>query len=1806
MKSTEIFNDYDMVVSVTQRTINDQLTHLMRLGVIQPQFIVVQDDKGFTVLDSPSQIPMNPGGKPKYPFINAKMWPQIAVSESGVNVTFILNFLSGTACFWDLTGSPPQLKSYDMTGWKYGINITLDLKAVEQADIGKRIKVPDLVKQQLHNFMSNMFQVNHLFLDFESTDLVRYDPNHTDTKDAGDQGLDYLALFMQHYLNDLVKKGNPYILGYSLTTSDSTKYQPDQNVPDVLKPVGTTYTMYHDPDHQDLSTVNFVLVTKGGHSGILGSPGNFDTNWIRPDEQCNAKMIYSHSRLIEHFILEPFFNQLSAQVHSQIKDHISVPQGNAYAAAKVATQTGFKYTISNVAQGNDQYVNWFTVDIHNDKGQADLEFKGHIKLYKEVHKNLGIDLEADASGFVDWSGTVSIKSTKDAKGNPTLAMQHAFRIDNHDSRTHASTTQEVIATLLAIVKKVGDVISSALDTDFFRTLIDLVLDQIAISPEIGNLAVVMGNLGNSLSTVLLLPAGQEFFFKNPAADSEANLYLELTYKSDTSMETPRLLEQEQSGQSTQSPVIKAMDESIAANAAAGRTATTAVKSEGTITPVNPPAVDKVVLPAIGHLNAKEVSFQVSCELMKNQQKGSPISPTRDIRVVQDNLGRPLIFTIGTDRKFQLLKSELSANGWKALDLSGSFTDYESVQTFDVTQDLKGRISVAVAMTKKGTTGTDIFVASILSGDEAKTNWSKFADFSKRLSGVDPFFVAEQIRMGTSDIGEPPLIVISGNIGGQKYYYQSTDINQGVVKLEFPENVNPESDSMMDLALGYAFGQRGTFFLYKAGETQTLECTTLPDPNDPLHEGPQHYDYSPGNAGIPPELRNLRYNCIATPTGSQTDPTNISSDIYVGANSGIYVFRNGNVKTLQKVTDRIADVHEVLVRQDNDNISVWAVCSPNKLYYIAGKKGTAYTWNSPILFSQSVVHVAPIRSISKQSNELILVNQDLSISHCWQDRASTLWQRRTIKVVDKNYLLDFDSFTTQIHLEDQDGNPLANQVLRITASEWTYVTANGLVYSLDLDNAAEIETDVMGNVTIITMATDISTPILHVQGDFFAKTLNIYPNGKIQKGLSAIRKGDDLKNARTKDGKPVLTQSYDPATLDGVATNINRVTTASTQYLDNRRSGTNVFVCVEEKGVKDTGVLNVAHLASDFAVGMTLKNGQWQLHTDALKATAGPGDIIHDFIDLAGDALHWIETEFDEGIKLVEQGLVYLKDDVNFVIKKVEEGLMFVLTVGKNVLNVALKTLGSVFKILNWILKQIGIALKDILAWLGHLFGWDDIWDTHKIIASMVNNSLEYAIECADTQIDRLRASIKEAFGGIEEKLNGIILSPAVKGLQPRALANANARSNSSVSWTSPQTNFVAYQVQHGGMLESGGEPTVAARMALASTGNPFMQFIADVVEPALSAFLSDFEKDIEDLKRLCSDPSQTLENVLELVKDLVATVLDPVAAIIDGFLKFAIDLLHDVKGAIEGKIPIPFLSDFYEFITDLLGDKEKFTFVNGIALLLAIPMVEVCKIVTGSAPFAHGTYGLKDPQLFTNLIGPPSNPGAAFPKAGRVTSVVAAPQTLSASPTDDWYTLAHHYSKWGALAAAISVFLQRIFGGIQLSSDPVADPNQISFAKKAQLLFVATKFAGTIPLPKRDPNDREIAAYILKGIAYLTAAIQNIIIPFLPSKIYQGLLLAGGDLVVLALSLPADAIGEMNVMGGLTLATDIVGNGSGIAVGSGTALMDKEGVNPVIRTIGGALVATGTVGTWVAAVLTGVEVFLMDEGYVLHAVNVGG
>ncbi len=1202
---------------------------------------------------------------------------------------------------------------------------------------------------------------------------------------------------------------------------------------------------------------------------------------------------------------------------------------------------------------------------------------------------------------------------------------------------------------------------------------------------------------------------------------------------------------------------------------------------------NASPVDIVKVPSTENASA-ELVFSISAELMHNCKTGSPIDPTENIAVVQDSQGSPMIFTINGQGVFYIIKHDNgSADGWSPVDLSGQFDGHAKAVAFDVSQDVAGNVSVAVAMGKADTSATDIFMAGNLSNDYSRMDWSKFADHCAKVSGIDANFEADHILMGMRSGSMDALTVITGDIDKQKRYYQIQD-NKTSRALEFPENVNNDPDAVSAMAIGHTYGQRGVAFLYKVGQAQTLEVTTLDGDGG---EKRKSYDYSPQSPAIPEKLRNkhMAYSCIATAPGRDTDPFSISSDLYVGSDTGIYVFPGGKAGAMQEITSSLKDVHEIAVRTDSaGNVSIWAMVSPNDIYYIYGRQGDTYSWNAPVKFSGNAIHIAPTRSASKKSNELLLVNQDQTLTHYWQDPGSTLWHHRTLSVKGGGSVINFNSFTTHINVADAGGTPRAGQSLRITSSEWIYATINGLIYSLDKDNPAVVATDGIGNVTIITDTGDVASPIFHVEGDNFDKTLNVYPNGKITKGLRTIQSGDDLKNAKTQADENVVT---DPSirknadTLNGIAGSVKQLSLASSDQMSGL--GDNTYTIVGDRGVRTASLIN-SHAASHpagFVLGMEVKNGAWVAVPHGAALSAG---FMGDFTHWAGDVIHEIGHFFEEAVEEFKDGFTVLKDGVKFLIHKVEEGFQFVLHLGEKVYNILLDTISAVGRVISWVFSLIKVALEKFLEWLGHLLGWDDIWATHKVIAKLMTNMLDYSVKKVTDDIDQWKDTIGSALDTMKQDVKSLVIPAGVRARIPASNAKSDhASSPYATLLNSPGGNYSLYHMQHGWIRGSASGYT---------GGNPFTQFLDDVLIPTTTALFDDIKDDLANIRNLLETGS--VEAAYDLINGVIDTVFDPLKKLVLGILDFLEDLIKDIQSVLEDDMDIPLLSDLYKFITKLLGEEESLTGINAVSLILAIPATYVFKAANGGkAPFDnHQAKALmEDPRLVETLLGGgvSSKPSVeAGSTAAAVLSVAATPVAASSAPASP----AAVYAGWGGFIASLSGIGLSAMGILTSLSDSPPEGG----TKKVVMCFTAglglIKFGGTFPVPG---TRTKTASTVLKIICWGTALLNTCVGMLLPSKA-AGCLLVAADLLILILAMVADGISASSTVW-LTWLNDILSNLSGIATGVGKVSKETE-VGAIILTVGVGFTfissATGMFGALVKALSTDTDVF--------HLVNVGG
>ncbi|MEM6624209.1 MAG: hypothetical protein AAF674_18460 [Pseudomonadota bacterium] len=534
--SNSVFDTFDMVVALSQKTINDQLAQLQRLGSIQDTFYLYRtvDDKGdyhYTAADTKADVPGLKDGatEPSVECLLAYVAPRVELARSGTDVSFVLTFPKGEA--WLYRGG--RLFQHDMSGWSYAIDIDLNLAEIAKEDIAKNKGIPEQVQQQLTDFSTRDFTVNNLFIDFNSVDLVRFDPAGTKAGDAGEMGMQALALFMQFYLTNQQKEGNPYILGYSLTTTSKTQFKDSEKVPASLRPVGATFSVTHNPKNPELSTLNFLIDTEGGSGPIIKSKTIFEDQWLTKADGVDGKAIFSHKRLAIPLLLEPFYNNLKDSVWDKISGHIDVNSGHSFADGSTAVSNGFNFTISAQNGDDNKYYSSYVARFDSAGGEAQIDYEqGYLRLYKEKSKGLLFcTARAHIDGTVNWMGKTTLSAILDADGKAVLKPNSSpIQVNKPypDWSIHKNSCAKDWSAIGSIFGKILDGLLTFGQTNFFEDLLSNALDVKIDS--FGDVTAALANVGN-VSNVVYLPAGGVFDFRDPAFNGAGDLSLGLTYKS---------------------------------------------------------------------------------------------------------------------------------------------------------------------------------------------------------------------------------------------------------------------------------------------------------------------------------------------------------------------------------------------------------------------------------------------------------------------------------------------------------------------------------------------------------------------------------------------------------------------------------------------------------------------------------------------------------------------------------------------------------------------------------------------------------------------------------------------------------------------------------------------------------------------------------------------------------------------------------------------------------------------------------------------------------------------------------------------------------------------------------------------------------------------------------------------------------------------------------------------------------------------------------------------------------------------------
>jgi hypothetical protein len=374
---------------------------------------------------------------------------------------------------------------------------------------------------------------------------------------------------------------------------------------------------------------------------------------------------------------------------------------------------------------------------------------------------------------------------------------------------------------------------------------------------------------------------------------------------------------------------------------------------------------------------------------------------------------------------------------------------------------------------------------------------------------------------------------------------------------------------------------------------------------------------------------------------------------------------------------------------------------------------------------------------------------------------------------------------------------------------------------------------------------------------------------------------------------------------------------------------------------------------------------------------------------------------------------------HFVVKVENDAVSFAAYLGETAVKFVVKTAEQVYKLVTWVFHKIQVAFEELVTWLGYLFAWKDIWRTHKVIAAMARNGLDYLSARADGEIANWERRVDEFFEHLGSVSKSIELPPdlAAKRLSPASGGGVAQGVRSALK--SPIGNWSFYQLQHGGL--SGSDDSRAPNTGGSSSEHASL---LDELKHALGASLHDLQHAIVAFASAVRSGSVTLADLARLAEAPLVAALEPLRPLAKKAFELVRTLLRTARATLDAELPVPFLGTLYKWLTTLLGDEEELTFINGVALLIAIPLTIVSKVAGHGAPFdGPEGHALGQTDTFDRLFGPRSAVAADVERRA------LAP--LAAAADGGGHGFLYGYAKWGGFIASMAGLFSPIVRGIK-------------------------------------------------------------------------------------------------------------------------------------------------------------------------------
>ena len=517
---TTLLNNYDMVLAVSQDTINNQFFLLFAEGVISNTIDI-------------AYMPSNPALQ-----LNATLnAPTVELELDPVNpnqLDFNINFASGTFTYMDFSTKTPTMQTADVSGWVITMLVNLEQMTITSAT-PPGLNVSSGAQGVLNNYIGNdAFTIEALFLDFDNVNMSQLIINADGVKmQPTDPRYVFVLMAMQQMIASLKTNGNPYILGFHASSNhpEGTNPQLPKLAPTSVQFISNQYNYQNGqqgPTDDGLSCLCYLAMTENQPLPFPdGKEPTFVWNPI-PSSSVQARM----------FIDNNTFN--TAYVHDLV---LPVLQ-KALNTGGNWTQSGDSWTLdyqSNIG-GNDN-------DGHGIVVGEDWPENIYGLTTTENFCTIALDVTNSTANQLLYNGSGYLYQKLDV-------YEHPFDIWMHDAWTSTKLSFTFTLTISAgangdlsvtfnpsagqpdqqhwenTLIKISDFLGQWFVTKFedqLETINSQWADFEKFQFSSFTTSAAQGFQG--LSAQLILPAPQQFYYSNIGLNSENDVVLDIGYKS---------------------------------------------------------------------------------------------------------------------------------------------------------------------------------------------------------------------------------------------------------------------------------------------------------------------------------------------------------------------------------------------------------------------------------------------------------------------------------------------------------------------------------------------------------------------------------------------------------------------------------------------------------------------------------------------------------------------------------------------------------------------------------------------------------------------------------------------------------------------------------------------------------------------------------------------------------------------------------------------------------------------------------------------------------------------------------------------------------------------------------------------------------------------------------------------------------------------------------------------------------------------------------------------------------------------------